>query len=264
MKLLSLNVALFEKNNEKLKEFLGLNNFDIICLQEITKRVDKKADSDFVTKNIVDSSLIKLTNSFYSPTWVLSKFEKADFHGEKFFSFDMGGNVEFGQYIKSVFPISKGQNIFVQNSFSYVTDWSKWPDEDYRAVQVTDLQLKNTKLRVLNYHGIWSKDKQGTNKTIEACKKINKLAGEVSYPSIICGDFNLFPNTSSMRVFNDHINLLNKYNIQTTRPESNELNSVHRNVVDYILVSDSIKVQDFQVINTDISDHLPLMLEFEI
>lgn len=79
MKLLSLNVALFEKNNEKLKEFLGLNNFDIICLQEVTKRVDKKADSDFVTKNIVDSSLIKLTNSFYSPTGFYQNLKKPIF-----------------------------------------------------------------------------------------------------------------------------------------------------------------------------------------
>lgn len=166
--------------------------------------------------------------------------------------------------LTSFFPIIKGQNVFVQNSFTYVTDWSKWPEEDYRAVQVADFQLKNTKLRVLNYHGIWSKDKQGTSRTIEACKKINELANDINYPSIICGDFNLFPDTSSMKAFNNHTNLLNKYDIQTTRPESNELNKKHRNVVDYILVSDSVKIQNFQVINTDISDHLPLVLEFEI
>lgn len=51
------------------------------------------------------------------------------------FIFGVGGKVEFGNYIKTKYEITKGQNIFVQNHFAYVTDWSKWPEEDYRAVQ---------------------------------------------------------------------------------------------------------------------------------
>ena len=265
MKFLSLNVALFEKNNKQLANFLSEQKPDILCLQEVTRRVDKSADADLISKDGIDASLPDLADSFYSPTWILSKFEKRNFHGQELFSRDFGGKLEFGTYIKSKFEISKAQNIFVLNHFTYSTDTSNWPEEDYRAVQVSDLNVKGSKLRVLNYHGIWTQDKLGTDRTKRACEIIRDLALEVNYPTIICGDFNLFPDTDSMNVLNKHfVNLGDIYNIKTTRPESNELSNQSRNVVDYIFVSKDIKVKSFEVQNTNVSDHLPLILEFEL
>ncbi len=264
MKLLSLNVALFEKNNPKLKQFIIDQNADIVCFQEVTKAISPHVDKEYISFDTINSSSLKLHYSFFAPTWILSQFEKVNFHGKKVFSFHLGGTTEFGQYCKSIHPIIEGQNIFVKNNFSYITDWSEWPKKDFRAVQVVDLQTPNSQLRILNYHGIWSKNKQGNNETRKACLKINQLAKEVTYPSIICGDFNLFPKTPSMQVFDRHQNLLNTYQIRSTRPESNELNHAERNVVDYILVSKNIHVKNFQVLQTDVSDHLPLILEFDI
>ncbi len=124
---------------------------------------------------------------------------------------------------------------------------------------------KSKKLRVLNYHGIWTKEKVGNAETLKACRKILNLAREVSYPAIIVGDFNLFPDTPSMQIFYKHfINLVDMYNISTTRPASNELSNLKRNVVDYILVSKDIKVNSFAVLDSDVSDHFPLILDFEI
>ncbi len=264
MKLISLNVALFEKNNNKLESFIGNENADILCLQEVTKKIDSNASDELISINPIDAASNKLNNSFFAPIWALKQFEKCDFHGKEIFQFDLGGIAEIGQYLKSRYPITKGQNIFVQNHFSYITDWSNWPSEDYRAVQVTDLKLPNSDLRVLNYHGIWSKDKKGTELTLQACEIINSLANEVNYPSIICGDFNLFPDTESMAVFTNHKNLLNEFDIKTTRPDSNELSDQTRNVVDYILVTKDIKVNNFTVLDSDVSDHLPLILDFEV
>jgi endonuclease/exonuclease/phosphatase family metal-dependent hydrolase len=62
----------------------------------------------------------------------------------------------------------------------------------------------------------------------------------------------------------EFINLIDKYNIKSTRPDFNDGLETGRNVVDYIFVSEDIKVKDFKVIETDITDHLPLLLEFEI
>jgi len=109
------------------------------------------------------------------------------------------------------------------------------------------------------------KKKNGNAETLKACKKILALAKEVNYPTIIAGDFNLFPDTPSMQVFyKDFISLVDKYNISTTRPKNNELSHLKRNVVDYILVSKDIKVKSFEVLDSDVSDHLPLILDFEI
>lgn len=156
--------------------------------------------------------------------------------------------------------------MFLTNKIIKVTDWSTWPKKQSKAVQVADLQLPNSKkLRVLNYHGIWSKEKIGNDQTLKACQKILELAKQVTYPVIIAGDFNLFPDTPSMKVFNeDFISLVNEYNIPTTRPQHNELSHLQRNVVDYILISKDVKINSFEVVDADVSDHLPLVVDFEI
>ena len=265
MKLISLNVALFEANNDKLKTFLRNQNADLLCLQEVTRRIDVSAKPELISKEVIDRSSEELSHSFFAPIWILSKFEQGSFHGDDYFSFDIGGKVEFGNYIRSRYPIYKGENIFVQNNFAYITDWSRWPEEDYRGFQVVDLEVRGKDLRLINYHGIWSKDKQGSQKTKQACELIRDYGLNSNGAVIICGDFNLFPETDSIQVLsNSFKNLCEAFAIESTRPQSNELSGKHRNVVDYIFVNDKVKVTDFAVLQTDVSDHLPLVMQFDL
>ena len=68
-----------------------------------------------------------------------------------------------------------------------------------------------------------------------------------------------------MKVFyKDFVSLVDTYKIKTTRPGSNELSSLERNVVDFILVTPDIKINSFEVLDSEVSDHLPLILDFEI
>ncbi len=265
VKLLCLNVCQFEKNNERLKDFLEHNKVDIACFQEITRSTEGKSDPELVSYETINT-YSGLDEGFFAPIWVLNRFYMNKFHGQESFDFSHGGDVEFGNLLRTRYRIVKGQNIFLQNHFTYVTNWDNWPEEDYRGVQVVDLDLEGgKKLRVLNYHGIWSKNKLGNEKTLKACQQIKETALAVSYPSIICGDFNLFPDTDSIKLFNgDFENLLNTYNINTTRPKTNELSSEKRNVVDYIFVSKGIKATKLEVLQSGVSDHLPLTLDFEI
>jgi endonuclease/exonuclease/phosphatase family metal-dependent hydrolase len=267
MKLLSLNIALFETNNESLFKFLSEQKSDILCIQEVAEKVDQSVNPDFISKEYVDRATKNLKNSAFDPTLLARDFHLKNFHKRASFDYDFGGFLKAGNYFRSKFPILNKQSIFVKNGPQIKTlDWSKWPESQIKAVQVVDLELpKEKKLRVINYHGIWTKEKVGNEETLKACQKILELAKEVSYPTIIVGDFNLFPDTPSMQVFyNDFVSLVDKYNIKTTRPKSNELSNLERNVVDYILVTPDVKVNSFEVIDSDVSDHLPLILDFEI
>lgn len=268
MRLISLNVGLFEKNNVKLKQFFKDQHADIIALQEVTRSVDENSYPEYISKDAIDEITTDLKFSFFAPDWVMDGFEVKNFHGKDLFKFDLGGFVEFGKYIKSKFKILKGVSVFVQNHFSLITEdyWNKWPEEDCKSVQVVDISLKNNqKLRLMNYHGIWSKEKTGNELTIKASHMINKLATEIDYPVIICGDFNLFPDTKSMLIFKENfISLVDEYNVKTTRPKTNELSSLKRNVIDYIFVSKGIKIKNFEVLDSDVSDHMLLILDFEI
>ena len=269
IKLLTLNVSIFDENNEKLTQFLKETNPDIICLQEVTRKVDASALDSFISKGAIDKAVPRLSYSFYAPNWSLRDFKQNNFHGEKVFQQDFGGFIEYGNYIKSRFKIIQGKSVFIQHHFSYLTDW-EWmenhPGEEPRMVQIADLELNSRqKLRLINYHGIWSKDKQGTKRTKSACQKLIQFAAEVTFPSIICGDFNLFPDTESIKILKEKFtSLVDKYNVSHTRPKTNELSSAKRNVVDYIFTSKKIKIRSFKVINSDVSDHLPLLVEFSV
>lgn len=267
IKLLSLNVSLFDENNDRVADFLKRTNPDIVCLQEVTRKVQETVLDEFVSKAAIDKATNKLPYSFYAPNWVFKDFRQKNFHGRKIFEHHFGGLIEAGNYIKSKFEITDAQGIFVQGHFSYVTDWQgslMHPGEEPRMVEFADIILNKKKLRVINYHGIWSKDKKDSKTKIDASKKLLKLA-HVDYPVIICGDFNLFPDTESIKILNrKFLNLLDKFNIKTTRPEHNELNHEKRNIVDYIFISKNIKVNKFEVIKTDVSDHFPLFVKFNL
>lgn len=266
MRLISLNVALFETNNEKLYEFLLKQRPDIVCLQEVAAKVDLHVNSTYISKDYIDKATSDLKYSFFGPTWMVKDFHQTNFHQKENFDFEFGGFLKSGNYIRTKFKILKRSNVFISNKNIKVTDWSTWPKNQSKAVQVVDLKLPNSKkLRILNYHGIWTKEKIGNKETLDACKKINQLATEINYPTIITGDFNLFPDTQSMNVFQDNfISLVDKHNIQTTRPKTNELSYLKRNVVDFIFVTKDIKIKSFEVLDTDVSDHLPLILDFEV
>ncbi len=269
IKLLTLNVSVFDENNEKLTQFFKDMSPDIICLQEVTRKVDEWAFDSFITKGAIDKATPRLLYSFFAPNVIFKEFKQNNFHGKKIFYHDFGGFIEFGNYIKSKFQIIEGTSVFVQHHFSYLDD-STWMEnhqgKEPRMVQVADIKINpKQKLRLINYHGIWTRNKQGTKRTKEACEQIVKLAAEVSHPSIICGDLNLFPNTESVKVLKDNfVSLVDEYNVTRTRPKSNELSGEKRNVVDYIFVSREIKPISFKVIDSDVSDHLPLLLEFSL
>jgi endonuclease/exonuclease/phosphatase family metal-dependent hydrolase len=259
MKLLCLNVSAFEETNNKLRQFFQKNAYDIICLQEVTRKVQSHAKDSYETKPIIDSQTPQLTNSFYSPNCIMESFVKPGFSA-------FGGQMDFGLYTKTLHRVKKAEQIYVQNNYAYISDWSNWPEEDYRSFQVVDIETDNkNNLRVINYHGIWTRDKLGTDLALQACEMIVNKATEKQYPTIICGDFNLFPETDAMKIFDSNfINLSNEHNIRSTRPPSNELDSEPRNVVDYIIVSKDIEVTNFGVLHEEVSDHLPLVLEFDL
>jgi endonuclease/exonuclease/phosphatase family metal-dependent hydrolase len=242
MKLISLNVALFEPNNQALADFFNEENADILALQEVTRRLDPEAQAAFVSKDTIDAAAPALTHQFFAPVMMARDFNTPHFHGHDYFAMDFGGFMDFGEYLKSKYPIPSGKNVFLENQYSLITDWASWPKVEHRAVQVTNIITPHSKpLRVINYHGFWSKDKIDQPRTLAASHTILALAQEAHSPVIICGDFNLFPETESIKLLaSQFTNLVDSYNIHTTRPASNELHHSKRNVVDYIFVSPEV------------------------
>jgi endonuclease/exonuclease/phosphatase family metal-dependent hydrolase len=265
MKLLCLNVSVFDANNQALAHFIQEQNPDILCLQEVTRRIDDAVDEQYISLPAIDAVTRHLSQCMYGPSSIREKMELKKFHGQDTFLFDFDGKLDFGNYTKSPYPLTFAQNIFVQKHYGYTSDFAMSPEDYPGSFLVCDFSLKEKPLRVINYHGIWTQHKHGNENTLAANKKILEVAKEAPGEVIICGDFNLFPDTPSMRVFEkDFTSLVDLHKIQTTRPKTNELSHLPRNVVDFVWVSAGIKTTHFQVLVSDVSDHYPLIVEFNL
>ncbi|MBI2452614.1 MAG: hypothetical protein HYV55_00005, partial [Parcubacteria group bacterium] len=115
IRLLSLNVALFEANNSKLTKFLQEQKADIVCLQEVVRETEESVLPQYVTKGSVDEATQNLKYSFYGPNAVMHTIDLGEFHGQKNFHFDLGGPAEMGNYVRSKFKIKKKKNVFLEN-----------------------------------------------------------------------------------------------------------------------------------------------------
>src|SRR5258708_942901 len=103
IKLVSLNVSLFDDNNAKLTNFLSNLRPDTCCLQEVSREVDSSALDTYISKTAIDRAIPELTQSFFAPNWALKDFRQANFHGKELFKHDFGGVIEYGNYVKSRF-----------------------------------------------------------------------------------------------------------------------------------------------------------------
>jgi endonuclease/exonuclease/phosphatase family metal-dependent hydrolase len=262
MKLISLNVCIKIDNSKKVAEFLDAQNPDIVALQEVMRHFDEEVFDMYKSKANIEKIIgKKLPHAFFGPLWITKLFMK-----DGLVHRDFGGFVEQGNEILSKFPIAVGSNEHYYNNYSTWTDVSKFRKDDHsRAVLIAELDVDGKPLRIINLHGLYSEDKLDTARTLHQSEVILEILKRKDIPTIIAGDFNLFPNTKSIQMINEKMrNLISEYKIKSTRPDFDDGLDTGNNVVDYIFVNDKIKVNDFKVIDTDVSDHLPLVLDFDI
>ena len=86
------------------------------------------------------------------------------------------------------------------------------------------------------------------------------LMDQCDKPFIVAGDFNLFWGEEEISLFLKALNLKNaNINNKPTYPSWNP-----KKTLDFILYSDKIKIKSFDVLKCNLSDHLPLFIDFEI
>lgn len=116
---------------------------------------------------------------------------------------------------------------------------------------------------IANVHGLWNgKGKTDTADRLEQSRKIKEfIKTSSSAATILCGDFNLMPDTESVRALEDGMrNLVAEHSVQSTRTS---LYAKPDKFADYIFVSPEIEVKNFAVLPDEVSDHAALFLEFK-
>ena len=262
MKLISFNIDIFTENSKEVADFIKKENPDIVAFQEIIRHFDDTVFLKYQSQKRIHKIIKdKLKYSFFGPQWITDmNIKNNKIHRE------YGGFIEQGNEILSKFPITSAVNEHYHKNYQYDFDRTKFYEEDHpRCIQIVKLNINGKTLRILNLHGTYSIDKLDTQRSIKQSEYILEIIARENLPTIIVGDFNLLPQTKSIQMLNKKFrNLTTEYNIKSTRPYINNKKDTGNNIVDYVFVDDSIKIETFKVTNTDISDHLPLILDFDL
>lgn len=132
-----------------------------------------------------------------------------------------------------------------------------------RNIQYIQLKHNEKMYTVVNFHGLWDKrGKIDTPERIEQSRKIIAFASSLRTPYILCGDFNLVPTNESLQMLVDELdvrNLVSEFGVSSTRSKS--FSGVEK-YADYLFVSNDITVNTFKVVLDEVSDHLPLYIDF--
>lgn len=251
MKLISLNIW-GGKVSEPLVAFIKkhASDVDVFCLQEVLKGGSGKTTREEM-KNCYDLIGSILPNH----TGYFSGYGEGGYYSESLKGLDF-------DYGVACF-VRKDLEQSVIGSVTLYDLEAKWGDYDGRFAAGASLAVKVSDYAVVNVHGLWQGSmKKDSEARFEQSKRILNLANKTGGKKIICGDFNLEPNTKSIEMIEGlpTRNLIKEYGITSTRSShyKKELK-----FADYMLVSPDLNVVDFKVLPDEVSDHLPLYLEFK-
>lgn len=262
MRLISLNTW-GGKVYEPLIKFIQKNSADtdIFCFQEIyDNNSGVKQYKDIIRANLLDE-LKTILNNF-----------------QVFYSIELAG---FDDNPESVdFDLTVGKAIFVKgdikiNNYGDILLYGDRSEKNLKkdfsnlpvVLQYVQLTLNNKQFIICNIHGIsFPSSKLDTKLRLNHSKRIVDFLKDKDGIKILTGDFNLLPQTNSIKLLEGNLrNLIKEFNIGRTRSNLSPYYKKpdFQKFADYTFVSKDVKVKKFEAPNVEISDHLPMILEFE-
>ena len=254
MKLITLNVW-GGKIHAPLLDFISRHakDTDIFCFQEV-----------FSSKTVQGFSGDAKMDVLEDIAKILSDHQI--FHAHKSRGYDYSGymdlDVTFGNtmFIKNNLQVQRSETLFDAVEHPH----HKWHEFAIGKAQYIQLLQNGTSFTICNFHGVFiqGSHKLDTDLRIEQSQQVKALLDSFSGEKILCGDFNIVPDGKSMAILEAGMeNLIKTHHITSTR------SSFYKKDIgfaDYILTTPGITVKHFSVLQDQISDHLPLLLEFDI
>lgn len=242
-------------------DFIGQHaiDTDIFCFQEIYNTHSNIKKYKGIRVNLL-SEITKILPNF-----------------QFFYSTEMSGFDPTPEAVN--FHLTAGKTIFIENHIRvnasedillYGNRKEQSLKNDFSNLAVTmqsiEFIVKGKKFTVVNIHGTaFPGSKLDTALRLEHSFKIKKFLDSKKGVKIMVGDFNLLPETKSIKILEGNMrNLIKEFNIQRTRSKLSPFygQADFQKFADYTFVSNDIEVKSFQIPRIEISDHLPMILEF--
>lgn len=245
MKLITLNTWGGRVKHSFTEFIKNYQDVDIFCFQEV---YDKSGE-------IMGEEYPEVNHDLFTELSELLP------NHEGFFRPALQGVYGIAIFIKKDYPVLEEGEILIhtRNQEGTIND-----GHHDRNLQWIKFDYEGQVLTVLNVHGLWNgSGKTDTSERIAQSTVIREFMDKVMSPKILCGDFNLNPDTKSVNILEkDMRNLVKDYSISSTRtsiyfakPGKSE------KFADYIFTSPDIAVKDFKVLPDEVSDHSALFLE---
>ena len=243
MKLISLNIW-GGHIQEPLLEFIATHrDVDILCFQEVYHDAKERISTE--------ERLYCLT--------IFSEIQKRLPEHVGLFRPVVNGVYGIAMFVKKSIDILNEGEVIIHDNPPYS---GRVPTHS-RNLQWVECLANDRTYTIINIHGLWNgQGKSDSPERIAQSQIIKRFCDSVTTPKILCGDFNLRPETESIKILEEGMtNLVKDYNIQSTRT-SLYPRIQQESFADYILTSADITVHHFEVMKHEVSDHAPLLLEF--
>jgi endonuclease/exonuclease/phosphatase family metal-dependent hydrolase len=251
MKLVSLNLWNGGRLFEAVREFIVQQNADIYFFQEA---YDGHGDIEERLRTVeIFQNLFPNYHSNFAPVYLDTRLKE--------------GKIEDGQLILSRWPLSNPQNIFLDLPYAEydqdgMSDFSRFP----ATIQKAETVIEGKKVTLLNVHG--PVNFNGTEDDPRRLKMRDLILAEVGEHSIVAGDFNVRPETETIRGLETKLQSVFGLELKTTfntrRKDLVAQPGYAKAAVDMCFVSPGIEIKSKKCLDVDVSDHLPLVVELAI
>lgn len=241
MKLMTLNIWGGHIRDPLLEFIKAHRKIDIFCFQEVYHKAQEKISTEDRENSL---------NIFEELQNIL-----LDHHA--FFKPVVNHVYGIGMFIRKDVEVLDEGDILIHENPNY----SGSGPTHSRNLQWIKCRFNHQIYSISNVHGLWNGNgKTDSPERIAQSQRIMSFLDNLSTPKIVCGDFNLRPDTVSIKMLeNGMTNLIKAYNVHSTRTR---LYSKEEKFADYIFTSPDIAINQFETLEDEVSDHKPLLLDF--
>lgn len=250
VKVICLNMWLGGKLFENVQQLMKRENAHILCLQEVHHAESLPPQEKWHVISELANILGYSQYAFAPATGVL---------------LEDGSRIQFGNAILSKLPIKSSFSIFYDVPYNGMN--RRTPDDyrfEPRNLQHAEIKIGDKVLHVFNTQGIWGFDGDDNERRLAMGDMIAREIAE-KQQALLMGDFNVLEGTKTIGKIEGHMKNIFKGELKTS------FNMRHKQgggfasaVVDMVFASPDVKILNHYSLSDNVSDHVPLVGEFEI
>ena len=230
---------------DKIVTFFKREQADIYCLQEAMQGGSDQPDNFYTIER-----LKRFLPDFYY------------YFSPELYQVRPNSEGDAGNLIVSKFPFLQSETVFLHGQYEKIKrDDEKGFSHYPKNLQHVEVDTGNRRLHVFNLHGIWGLDGGDTPERLRMSEIILKNVTAVA-PSVLTGDFNVQPNTETIRRIESCMTNVFKDRLVTSFNMRHKTNPGYATaVVDLFFAIPELRVVSARCPDDDVSDHKPLVVE---